>query len=700
MFRKSKLITNLKEIDYTMKKIYIYAASLAFTLSALQIQAQDRKQPVAGPAPAVQISQPTSFTLKNGMKVLVVQNHKLPRISYTLTIDNPLVYEGAKAGVSSIVSGMMGNETKKMSKDKFNDEVDFLGANINFWSSGASASGLSKYNETILGLLADGALNAVFTQEEFDKVKAQSLEAIKADEKSVTATARKVEDALLYGKNTPVGEFETEQTLQNVTLQDVKDYYQKYFSPENAYLVVVGDVAYKQTEKMVKKLFENWKSSKTSFIDHKMKGNVPETQIDFVDMSNAVQSEIALVNEVELKMTDKDYFAALLANQILGGGGEGRLFLNLREAHGWTYGAYSSVSTARKYPGKFRASASVRNVVTDSAVTEFINEIDNIRHTLVKDEELQMAKAKYVGNFVMEIQKPATVARYALNKELYKLPADFYENYIKNINAVTAQDIQKAAQKYFLKDNMRIVIVGKGAEILAGLENLGLPVNYYNRLGETVEKPDYNKAVPAGVTAQSVVAKYLQVIGGEQKLSEVKTLMTTSSAEVQGMKLEMISKVKSGYVVVEQKMMGSVISKQVITPTEGYSFAQGQKIDVTGEELKDAQTEAYPFAEMQWKDNTDIQLVGIESVNGKEAYGVKIGNSTHYYDVETGLKTATNQTMEQNGQMMTQTIYYGDYKEVKGIKFPFLQTMNVGIDLEIVTSEVKINEGVSDGDFK
>ncbi|MDM1504197.1 insulinase family protein, partial [Myroides marinus] len=176
-----------------------------------------------------------------------------------------------------------------------------------------------------------------------------------------------------------------------------------------------------------------------------------------VDMPNAVQSEIALVNEVELKMTDKDYFAVILANQILGGGGEGRLFLNLREAHGWTYGAYSSISPSRKYPGKFRATAAVRNVVTDSAVTEFVKEIDLIRTTPVKEDELKLAKAKYVGDFVMEIQKPATVARYALNKELYKLPADFYENYIKNINAVTIADVQKAAQKYFLKDNMRIV---------------------------------------------------------------------------------------------------------------------------------------------------------------------------------------------------------------------------------------------------
>ncbi|MDR0229799.1 MAG: insulinase family protein [Flavobacteriaceae bacterium] len=683
-----------------MRKIYIYAASLAFVFAALQAQAQDRKQPAAGPAPIVNVNKPTTFVLKNGMKVLVVKNTKLPRVSYTLTIDNPLVFEGNKAGVSSVVSGMLGNETKKMKKEQFNEEIDFLGASINFHASGASASGLSKYNEKVLSLLADGALNAVFTQEEFDKVKAQAIEGIKSGENSVTAIARRVEDALLYGKNTPAGEFETEKSIQNITLQDVNEFYSKHFSPENAYLVVVGDVDEKKTEKLIKSLFNNWKPAKTAYSTYNMEGNVAKTQINFVDMPNAVQSEIALVNEVELKMTDKDYFAALLANQILGGGGEGRLFLNLREAHGWTYGAYSSVSTARKYPGKFRSGASVRNVVTDSAVTEFIKEIDLMRTTLVKAEELKMAKAKYVGNFVMEIQKPATVARYALNKELYKLPADFYENYIKNINAVTAEDIQKAAQKYFMKDNLRVVIVGKGADVAANLERLGMPISFYNKEADAVEKPIFKKEIPAGVTVQTIADKYINAIGGAKKVAEVKTLKVLSSAEVQGMKLDVETKMKDGYLVVEQKMMGAVMSKQVITPKGGHVLAQGQKMELKGDDLKAAQAEAKPFIELTYKDSKEAKLVGIESINGKDAYGIQVGKTTSYYDVESGLKVAATQVMEQNGQTMSQTVSYGDYKDVKGVKYPFLQSMNVGVEIVLKTSEVKVNEGVSDADFK
>lgn len=685
-----------------MKKIYIYAASVVFALAALEMQAQDRKQPTPGPAPTVQVGKPTSFTLSNGMKVLVVQNTKLPRVSYTLTIDNPLVYDGDKAGVSSILSEMLGNETKKMNKEKFQEEIDFLGARINFHSGGASANGLSKHNETILNLLSDGALNSVLTQEEFDKAKAKAIEGVKSGENSVTNIARRVESAVLYGKKTPVGEFETVQSLTNVTFADVQEYYKKYYSPEKAYLVVVGDIDYKKTEKAVRGLFDGWKKTNTQFKDVAYKGNVQKTEINFVDMSNAVQSEIALLNEVELKMTDKDYFAAILANQILGGGGEGRLFLNLREAHGWTYGAYSSISTSRKYPGKFRAGASVRNVVTDSSVTEFIKEIDLIRTTPVKEDELKLAKAKYVGNFVMEIQKPTTVAGYALNKELYGLPADFYENYIKNINAVTVADVQRAAQKYFLKDNMRIVIVGKGADVLPGLERLGYDIKYYSKEADEVAKPTPGQDLAAkkGLTVSSVVDKYINAIGGEKKLAEVKSMVISSVAEVQGMQLESITKVQEGYLLSEQKMMGNTMSKQVVTPKEAFVMAQGQKIEMKGEELKALQAEATPFSELKLKQNKDAVVVGIETVNGKQTVGIKVGKTVSYYDVESGLKVSSVTSQEQGGQVMSITTTYEDYKEVKGIKIPYKQVMNVGVEIINIVKDVKINEGVSEADFK
>nr|WP_297306790.1 pitrilysin family protein [uncultured Flavobacterium sp.] len=681
-----------------MKKIFIIATALMLSLSSeAQIK---RPQPQPGPAPSVNISKPKEFTLKNGLKVLVVEDHKLPRVSYSLTIDTPPYHEGNIAGVSSLTSAVVGNGTKKISKEAFNEEIDFLGANISFWNTGASGSGLSKYSDRILEIMADGALNPIFSQEEFDKSKAQAIEGLKASEKSVSAVAGRVENALLFGTHHPYGEFETEETFNNITLQDVKDNYASYFVPENAYLIIIGDVDYKKVKKQVEKLFGGWKKASAPKQEFPATKNVAKTQIDFVDMPNAVQSEIAIVNAVELKMTDKDYFATIMANQILGGGGEGRLFLNLREAHGWTYGAYSSIG-AGKYTSKFKATASVRNAVTDSAVVEFMNEIHKVRTEAVTEDELKLAKAKYIGSFVMGTQKAGTIASFALRTKTQNLPADFYENYIKNLNAVTVQDVQNAAKRYFQAENLRIIIVGKAADVLPGLEKLPYPIHFYDKFGKPTSKPELKKEIPAGVTVKSVIENYTNAIGGEAKLKTVKSLSTTANATVQGMELTSVTKqTNKGQLNSTTTMMGQTMSKQVITPSMGYVEQQGQKQTLTGDDLKQAQAAAKLFSEIELASKPGVVLVGIENIEGSDAYGIKDGDTTHYFDVKSGLKTATATAYDVQGQQGVQTVYFADYKDVKGIKVPFKTTMNMGIDIEMITKDVKVNEGVSDADFK
>jgi zinc protease len=683
-----------------MKKFLYIAASLFLTIT---MQAQDRPQPKPGPAPAINVNKPQSFVLKNGLKVLVVENHKLPRVSFNLTLDNAPYAEGNKKGVSDILSGMLGNGTKKISKDAFNEEIDFLGADINFYASGAYANGLSRYSKRILELMADGALNPLFDQSEFDKEKEKIIEGLKADEKSVSAIARRVENVLVFGKEHYRGEFTSEETLKNVTLDDVIINYNNYFVPANAYLVIVGDVKFKEIKKEVEKLFGKWKEAKAPVFTYSTPKDVQYSQINFIDAPNAVQSEIALVNLSNLKMTDKEYFSVLLANQILGGGGEGRLFLNLREKHGWTYGAYSSIG-AGKYINKFRSSASVRNTVTDSAVVEFFNELKRIKTELVSEEDLKNAKAKYVGNFVMQIEKPSTIAGYALNKETQGLPEDFYENYIKNINAVTAEDIKNAANKYFLSDNTRVVIVGKAADVLPGLEVMSkrekLPIFYFDKYGNPAEKPEVKKPIPAGVTAQTVLNNYINAIGGEKAVKNVKTLVTFSSGTVQGMPLELVTKTAQKKMSVEMKAMGSTMMKQVVNEKEAYAVQQGQRVDFKDQDLKDMQAMAGNFKELSLVTDKAVTLTGIENINGADAYAIKSGKSTYYYDVKTGFKVAEAQELEQGGQKMTQTTYYQDYKDVKGLKFPYKTIMNVGIEIELITTEVKINEGVTDADFK
>ncbi|RXR34276.1 insulinase family protein [Flavobacterium piscinae] len=663
------------------------------------MQAQDRPQPKPGPAPKINIGKPQTFELKNGLKVLVVENNKLPRVSYNLTIDNAPYAEGAKKGVSDLTSSLIGNGTKTISKDAFNEEIDFLGASINFDASGAFASGLSKYSTRIMELMADGALNPVFTQEEFDKEKAKLLEGLKADEKSVPSIARRVQRVLAYGKNHPNGEYLSEETINKVTLADVSQNYVTYFTPQNAYLVIVGDVKFDEVKANVERLFGAWKKEVAPQVSYSDPKDVQYTQINFVDAPNAVQSEIAAVHITNLKMTDKDYFAAIVANQILGGDFNSYLNMNLREAHGWTYGARSGLR-GNKYISNFSATTQVRNAVTDSAVVEILKEIKRIRTEKVTDETLKNVKAGYIGKFVMDIEKPTTVARYALQTKTQGLPADFYENYIKNINAVTADDVLRVAKKYFLADNLRIVIVSKAADVLPGLEKLNIPIFYFDKYGNKVEKPEEKKA-SADVTVKSVLEKYIAAIGGLKAVADVKTIMTKSSGTIQGTALELTTKVSAeNKMMVEMKAMGMTMMKQVVTKDNGYMVQQGQRKDFSAEELNEMKAAAYPFEELNLLNDNSITLGGIENIGGSDAYAIKNGKTTYYYDVKSGLKVAEAKEMEQMGQKMTQTTNYADYKDVKGIKIPHKTTLNIGMELEMITSEVIINEGVSEADFQ
>jgi predicted Zn-dependent peptidase len=683
-----------------MKKI-ILLSSLFLTFI---MQAQDRTQPTPGPAPKINIKKPETFSLPNGLKVLVVENNKLPRVSFSLTIDNTPYAEGDKKGVDDLTSSLIGNGSTKTAKDPFNEEIDFLGANINFYSSGASASGLSKHAKRILELMAEGALMPNFTQDEFDKEKEKLIDGLKAQEKSIPAVSSRVERVLAYGKNHPAGEYLSEETINNVSLADVKQNYKTYFVPENAYLVIVGDVKTKDVKKMVEKLFGSWTKATAPNLTYSNPTNVQYSQINFVDMPNAVQSEITILNTVNLKMTDADFFPVILANQVYGGDFNSYLNMNLREAHGWTYGARSSIGFDKNIYSIFKANTQVRNAVTDSAVIEALKELKKIRTEKVTDEVLNNVKAGYIGKFVMQVEKPATVARYALNIETEGLPADFYENYIKNINAVTPDDVMRVANKYFLQDNARILVVGKGSEVIAGLESTKIPIFYFDKFGNPTEKPAMKKPVPAGVTVKTVVDAYITAIGGDKAVKSVKSISSVGSTKIPQapMPLSYNSKVDSkGRMMVELSMagMGSLM-KQVVNGNTGYMMQQGQKKVLEGEELAKMKESAVLFNETLLVTKKDVTVTGVEPINGSDAYAVADGDTTYFFDVKSGLKTAESTTEEQDGKKATRVTSFNDYRDVKGVKVPFNTIMNVGFELDIKMSDVKINEDVTDADFQ
>jgi len=687
---------------------YLVLAALSLFMTATYAQIDRSTPPEAGPAPKINLKEPTRFELKNGLTVLVVENHKLPRVRIQLSIDNPPILEGDKAGVSTLTGSMLGKGSKNIPKDEFYEEVDFLGANIFIGDQSAFASSLSKYFPRILELMADAALNPNFLQEEFEKEKEKIITGIKSEEKDVSAIANRVQAALAYGKNHPYGEFMTEETVNNVTLLDVEQFYRSYFVPANAYLVVIGDVEFETVKELVTEAFTPWSKGVPPSLSYSDPTDVQYNQINFVDVPNAVQSEVAVENITNLKMKDDDYLDALLANRILGGGGQARLFQNLREDKGYTYGSYSGIRANKYSPMRFNAYAQVRNAVTDSSVVEILKEIDKITSEPVSDEELANAKSKYAGSFVMALEKPETVANYALNIETEDLPKDFYETYLERLDAISKEDVQKAAQKHFSTTNARVVVTGKGTDVLENLEKVSfngktVPVLYYDKYANKTEKPNYDAVVPEGMDANTVLENYIEAIGGKSKLEGVDSYSMMAEAEMQGMKLELeMKKTSKDQFMQDVKVQGNSMQKQVLDGDSGYMIAQGQRKDLSPEEVAKIKEESAAFPELNYLAAGDVTLEGIEPVGDKKAYKLKISDDkTAFYDVETGFKIQEVNSQEVQGQQMTSTLGYGDYQEVSGIKFPFMIMQSMGPqNMEFIVKEIKVNEGVDASDFK
>ena len=687
-------------------RIYLLFA-LLFTTVSLSAQIDRTQQPEPGPAPKINLKKPVEFTLENGLKVMVVENHKLPRVRMNLAFDRTPMVSGDKAGVTSLLGAMLGNGTSTISKDDFNEEVDFLGGDLSFGFDGGYASSLSKYHERMIQLLADATMNSLLTDEEFQKEKERLLEGLKSQEKSVDAVSSIVGSALSYGVSHPYGEFDSEATINNVTFEDVTSYYRSYFNPSQAYLVILGDVSVEAIKVLVEKNFSNWKNGE--IVDYKVpeaKPNAESLEINFIDMPNAVQSNISLTSNVQLKMSDPDYHAVLIANKILGGGFNSYLNMNLRKEHGYTYGSRSSVGSD-KYVTRFRTSASVRNEVTDSAIVQTLKEVNRFQENPVEAAALANAKAKYVGDFVLALEKPSTIAQYAINIKAYDLPEDFYLNYLEKINAVTVADVQRVANKYFNAKNARFIVVGKGSDVIENLGKTGIPIKYFDREANPVEKPQFVKPIPEGVTASGILSNYIEAIGGAEKVNAVKTVMTTVDVTIGGAPFKPTAVIKTmapNKSSMEMSVAGmGTIMTQKFDGKEGYAEQQGQKRPMSEKELNDKKEEKGLFPET-YLTAEQISLISLITVNGADAYKIKIigeNEAVRYYDAKTSLLVRTEETEEAQGQKMTSTTDISDYRMVDDIMMPFTKLITAGPQLiTFSASEIKINEGVSKKDFK
>lgn len=691
-----------------MKKLALIINLVLLLVVSIQAQEDFRKNaPKPGPAPKIELGTYQEFTLANGLKVIAVENHKLPRVSFQLFVDVPPLKEGDYAGAASIAGQLLKTGTKTKTKAQIDEAVDFIGASLSTSSSGVSGSTLTKHREKLLALMADVLLNPTFPKDEFEKIKKQTLSGLAYSKEDPNAIAGNVSQVLRYGKDHPYGELTTENTVENITLDRAKSFYTTYFKPNISYFVVTGDIKPAEAKLLAEKYFGKWVKGEVKRAPVPMPAKLDSTKVAFVNKTGAVQSIIDITYPVDLKPGPPNAIRARVANSILGAGSFGsRLFSNIREDKGYSYGAYSTLS-ADENVGYFSAGAAVRNEVTDSAITQFLLEMNRMRDEKVTDAELSQFKNIITGSFARSLEQPGTIAQFALNTARYKLPKDYYATYLQKVSEVTAEDVATMAKDYINPAKAYIVVVGDKSAVADKLKQFAAKgdIDYYDNYGNKIQV--VSAAATADMTAEKVIEKYITAIGGREKMDAVKDVSMKMSASIQGMgTIETIYKQKKpNKLMTSTTMGGMVMQEQKFDGTNGVASQMGQKQKIEGKDLESLKVQAVLFAETKYAEmGYKLSLKGIEPVEGKNAYQVEVVSPagdkvTEFYDVNTGFKIRAVQALPGNaGTLVTD---YSDYKEVNGVKFPHSITINGVAPFPIKNTVVTIdvNKGIDDAVF-
>lgn len=684
----------------------LVAALFTFALPAVQAQIDRSQMPEAGPAPKIQFKDYETFTLDNGLKVFVIQDKKIPRVAMSLIVDRDPILEGDKAGYVEIAGDLLGEGTTNRDKETLYNEIEFIGGRISTSSTSVYARALSTETEKVMDIMADVVKNPAFNNDAFERLKKQELSGLRAAENDPDAISSRVSNALFYGKSHPYGEVMTRETLENVTVEDCKTYYNTYFKPNISYLAIVGDIKPRKAKKMVEQYFGDWQRGDVPSHEYETPERPSEPLVAIVDRETSVQSVIKVGNITTLKPGTGDVIPMSLMNQILGGGSQGRLFQNLREDKAYTYGAYSGYGTD-ELVSTFRAEADVRNEVTDSAIVEFLKEFKKMAEEKVTEEELNAAKNFRSGSFARSLESAQTIARFAINIDRYNMDKDYYKNYLTSIENVTRTGVQRVAQTHIDYKNPVILVVGKAADIAEKLEQFG-EVRYFDVYGNEVDgsQPE----LPEDLTVQDVINSYVKALGGREAVRNVKNMKVTREAELQGQVLTITEMFESpNKTRSEVSMMGMNLVEMVFDGKKMKRTMQGRSQPASPEEIEQTKVTSQLVPELTYmsNDKVEAELVKAVNINGKPAYEIKVtypdGNSiSHFYDAETGLKVRDIEFAQSpSGEQIPQITEYGDYREVEGFMIPHFLEIPIGPQsIEAKAKEVLINTSLPADAFK
>ncbi|GHV56506.1 hypothetical protein FACS1894182_03200 [Bacteroidia bacterium] len=693
-----------------MKTLYSLLIGL-FAVATLHAQTVDRSiRPVSQPAKEIHIKDAQTFTLKNGLKVFLVEDKTTPIVYYSLSLDVKPALQGDKAGMYDIFSNIYGKATVSRTKEQLNKEADLIAARLSAGRNGVYVSYLKKYEKQALNLFSDVLLHPVFTKEDFDLTFEKMKTGLSSLGDDGGEMNQRVSNVLTYGKNYSAGELTTLQSIENVKLSDLETYYNTYFAPNVARLVIVGDVSLPEAKASAEKYLGQWKKKTVPVAKYTISSAPATTEVAYIVKPGAVQSSLDVSYPIQFQIGQPDYDAARIMNYILGGSATGYLFLNLREQHSYTYGAYSNLSGGEE-TGRFqvtggRGPASVKAASTDSAIYQVFHELNRIVNEPVTEEALKAAKAYLAGSFSRSLETSSTLANFAINIDKYKLPADYYKNYLKRLEAVTIADVQTAARKYVKPDNAWIVVTGDKAYADKLLSFAGdKTIHYYDQDANPVAEP---VSESADVSAETIIANYVKALGGKAAIDQINDYTVIADVKAMGQSLSLTQLFKApDKTLVNLEMNGMAIQKITFDGTILKMSGMGGAQEFTeGEILDNTKDGAGVVPELNYVKNGYTLSVGdIEEVNGQKTYtltATKGGSKTvNYFDVKTGLKVKSASSLATPMGEQQTVIEFSDYRAVDGVQFPFLMKQSMaGMTMDCIVKSVETNKGINDSVFE
>jgi predicted Zn-dependent peptidase len=670
-----------------MKKLFILTGLLVPAVLFGQLDRSVR--PAAAKAPTINIKDSEVFTTANGITVILSENHKLPKVAFNFVMGSDPITEGNKAGLSELAGSLVLSGTSSRSKDKLDGEKDYIGATLEASESNLYLSCLTKHMDKGLELMSDVFYNANFPESEFDRVKKQNESNLMSAKSDPGTMADNVERKVNF-TNHPYGDVMTEESLKNITRDDILNYYKAIFTTKGSYLVIVGDITKDQATSLVNKYFAKT-SGVAPYTQELGKGNFNKgNRVIFVKKPGAVQSVIQVSFPLDIRTGDQNQLPLTVLNGVFGGGGFGtRLMQNLREDKAYTYGCYSSLNVTED--GSWLSiGGNFRNDVSDSAITQILFELDRITNGYVTDDELNLTKSSMAGGFSRSLENPQTIARFALNIIKNNLNKDYYQSYLKRLEAISKDDVLTMAQKFFTAKNCNIVVIGN-EEIIDRLKQFDADgkIEFLDAFGNEVKEmkaADIKKEVLID-NYIFAVTKTTSLKAASKKLKKVKSVVEETELSMSQIPFPLKnSKVWVSPSTEGQKLegQGMVLQKSYFDGTAGYSVnMQTGRTELTAEEIAAKKKSVGLFPEMNYSSTgMTYELIGIENVDGVDMYVLKLNDGEtetfDYFNTKTFMKMKSISIQKNGEETVETTATYGDFKEVNGLLFPHSMTLSVG----------------------